>query len=207
MRPAFLFEHKQDQDEGDVDADWSVELGADDPVLEVPWTSPGGDLRFVDLRAHPNEIDRLAEVQHYPEMGEFLREMNGSASRLATVKCDVWESSEIEPAEEIFGGSQKIGSYCDVIFRDEAARGSFDSHEQFVRALASRFREGAPELQSFAEWIVRRSLTARQADKVNGYAVTTFIFGYGMNAAGARQSWKQTLGLVANGMAALSQRL
>jgi hypothetical protein len=34
-------------------AEWSVELGADDPRLEIPWSSEDGRLRFFDLMPGP----------------------------------------------------------------------------------------------------------------------------------------------------------
>ena len=139
-----------------MDADWSVELGAEDPVVEVPWASPDGSLRFVDLRAHSEHIDGLEEVQRYPELAEFLRTINRASSKLASVKCDVWESTKIEPAEEILGGSHKVESYCDVIALDGEARRSFTGHEKFVRRLSELLQNG-PDIPARVEFVVRRA--------------------------------------------------
>jgi len=185
---------------GHVDADWSVELGAEDPVVEVPWASPDGVLRFVDLRAHPEHIDGLEEAQRYPEMAEFLRAINRASSKLTSVKCDVWESTEIEAAEEIFGGSHKVGSYCDVVFREKALCKLFDAHESAVQEWAHRSLELGLDRPVSIEWVVRRSIVHACGEELAGFAITTYVFGYGPNAADARREWEQTLGLLADVM-------
>ena len=42
-----------------MDADWSVELGTDDPALEFPWTSPDGAQGYIDLSNDLNGLDRI----------------------------------------------------------------------------------------------------------------------------------------------------
>jgi hypothetical protein len=73
-----------------MDVDWSVELGAEDPVLEFPWSSPDGKQRYVNLSQHPDAIAEVSEAVHYPELGEFLRKVNTESSPWVTAKCDVW---------------------------------------------------------------------------------------------------------------------
>ena len=40
-------------------SDWSAACGADDPVVVVPWASPDGALRWVDLRDDPDARARV----------------------------------------------------------------------------------------------------------------------------------------------------
>jgi len=69
-----------------MDADWSVELGADDPTLAVPWSSPDGSLRFHDLRAQPELLLYIDEASQFAELAEFLACVNSQNSVLQSVK-------------------------------------------------------------------------------------------------------------------------
>lgn len=181
-----------------MDTDWSVALGCEDPVLEVPWAGPEGGPKYVDLRADPALLKHVDEVQRYPELGELLRQLNGARGALETVKCDAWESTEIEEAEEIFGGSHKVGSYCDVIFREETARFSFEHHEQFVRGLCKLLQQ-APEIPAATEFIVRRAIFHR-SEKREGFCITAYVFGYGKDGDAARKQWEIASRLAGNAM-------
>ena len=181
-----------------MDADWSVELGAEDAVLEVPWSAPDRRLQFIDVRHHPDAIDRLDEVRRYPEIGGFLRAINGASTGLSSVKCDVWESGEIEPAEEIFGGSYKVGAYCDVILSEGQGR-DFARHEAFVRRATELLRH-APTIPASAEFVVRRCIFADSTEAKSAFSVTCFVMGYGPGRDAARRQWKIALDVIANAL-------
>src|SRR5271156_5772393 len=70
-------------------ATWSVECGADDPVLVVPWSDAGG-LHFVDLRENPYDLDQIAEAEQHPALMQALRALNATRSPVFTAKCDAW---------------------------------------------------------------------------------------------------------------------
>ena len=88
-----------------MDADFSVELGRDDPVLDFPWTDPDGRLLYFDLKQHPELIAKLEEVENFPELGEFIRTVNSTRSALQSAKCDVWATTELNAEEGIFDAS------------------------------------------------------------------------------------------------------
>lgn len=182
-----------------VDSDWSVELGGEDPVLEVPWAAPDGHRGYVDLRAQPERLEELEEARRFPELGEALRQINGARGIVQSVKCDAWESTEMEEAEKIFGASHKIGSYCDVIFREEAARVSFEQHEGFARKVCALLRQ-VPEIPASAEFIVRRCLFHQGAEQREGCCITAYVFGYGKDGEAARRQWEIALKLAGNAM-------
>ena len=49
-----------------MEADWSVELTAADPVITVPWAACDDDerkCRFVDLRLYPHLVTEIKEAQ------------------------------------------------------------------------------------------------------------------------------------------------
>src|SRR5690242_7725269 len=99
--------------------DYSVELGRDDPALELPWSSDDATLHYFDLKQHPELLHQIPEASAYPELGAFLTRINMSGFPLQTAKSDAWPSREILPEEEIFGGECKFVSYVDLVFADQ----------------------------------------------------------------------------------------
>src|SRR4051794_28730918 len=117
-----------------MDADYSVELGADDDALEFPWSAEDESLRYYDLKRRPELLLEIREARDWPELGALLESVNGAKSAFVTAKCDVWRDGEISQAEDIYGASIKFASYVDVLF-DEVygqRRFSFEEHEQLV---------------------------------------------------------------------------
>ena len=85
-----------------MDADFSVELGHDDPVLDFPWTDPSGKLAYFDLKRHPELIAKIEEAQKFPELGEFLRTVNSPHTIIESAKCDAWATTELTAEEDIY---------------------------------------------------------------------------------------------------------
>ena len=181
-------------------AEWSVELGAEDPRLEVPWSSEDGQLRFLDLKNRPELLLEVREAAFYPELGEFLSWANSPDSPLETAKCDAWTSRQIEAEEEVFGEPCKFGSYIDLLFATSEARTQFAYHEHFVQDLAKLLRH-APEMSSAAEFIVRRCHDTRiGADDQDCFYVTFYLLGYGEDEQQARKRWAIALKMVQHAM-------
>ena len=42
---------------------------------------------------------QIPEAADYPDIGAFLARINDPGFPLATTKCDVWSSSEVDPGE------------------------------------------------------------------------------------------------------------
>ncbi len=187
-----------------MDADFSVELGREDPVLDFPWSDPAGKFAYVDLKRNPELLATIEEVKKFPELGEFLRTINSSRSTLQTAKCDAWETRELNAEEEIYNASHKFASYVDVVFTDNNARLSLPAHEQFARKLVELLRR-APEIPSAAEVCVRRCYFAAEKARVQeGCYCTLYVSGYGTDEAGARQNWGVGLKLTGNAIVQLS---
>jgi hypothetical protein len=181
----------------DLEADFSIEMGPGDAVLEVPWATLDGSLRYYDLGGHPELIEHLEEARRYPEVAEFLRRLNATGGAFGTVKCDAWASTEIEPAEEVFGASHKHGSYCDLVFRQPAERQSFARHEALARRLVELLRN-APEIPAAVEVVMRRCVF--HEDDSEGCAITCFVTGYGNDEMQARRQWEIALHLLENAL-------
>jgi hypothetical protein len=189
-----------------MEADFSIELGHDDPVLDFPWTDPSGKLAYVDLKRHPELLPSIAEAQTFAELAEFLRLVNSPRSLVETAKCDAWATTELSAEEEIHNASHKFASYVDVVFTESAARLSLPAHEQFARKLVALLQR-APETPSVAEVCVRRCYfaTNEKEETQGGCYCTLYISGYGSDEASARLNWGVALKMMGNAIVQLSR--
>src|SRR5438270_2898157 len=94
-----------------VQADFSVELGGDDPTLQLPWSSSDPRVQYYDLRSHPDLLAQVVEAQDNEALAEFLAAINSPHSVLQTAKCDTWSSQQMDVEDEIFGATFKYESY------------------------------------------------------------------------------------------------
>ncbi len=177
-----------------MECEFSVELGADDPTLAVPWWSPDGSVGYVDLREHPLEMDRLSEVRAFPELGEFLRALNGG--EFATAKCDSWFDTLMDVDDEPYEAAMKCASYVDVYFPRERLD-EFEEHERRARAAVMRVRE-TEEIRARAEIAIRRAWFGEE----QGFYWTVYATGYGEDAESARERWKEGMRRVIAAMGA-----
>lgn len=180
-----------------MDADWSVELGADDPTLAVPWSSPDSSLRYYDLRQRPDLLLYIDEASQYPELGEFLASVNSKNSRLQSAKCDAWTSTELTEAEQIYGVPLKFCSYVDLFFAGAEFRADMPFHERFAAKLTELLHR-APQISAAAEFILRRAHFEDGADVHEGFYFTFELAAYGDDEDDARQRWTIALRLIAN---------
>jgi len=191
-----------------MDADFSIEVGRDDPALDFPWTDPAGKLAYLDLKRRPELMARIEESERSPELGEFLRAMNSARSMVETAKCDAWATRELSAEEEIYDATHKFASYVDVVFSEidvrlSLSRQSLPAHEQFARNLVELLlRE--PEVPSSAEVCVRRCYYSEDGGVREGFYCTLYVSGYGNDGASARQNWGVGLKLMENAIMQLS---
>lgn len=180
-------------------AEWSVEPGPNDPVLEIPWRSEDGSVRFLDLKRQPELLLEIPEACTCEELASFLDWANSPDSQIETAKCDVWSTSEMDADDEVFGEAVKFSSYVDLLFAS-LARNSFPECERFVQTLARMLRQ-APDLSSAAQFIVRRCLDHRQeGDASECFSITFYLHGYGADLQEAQQRWAIGLTLAQNAM-------
>jgi len=191
------------KDEVLMNADFSIELGREDPVLDFPWKDPAGKLAYVDLKRRPELMARIEEAKKYPELGEFLRTVNSARSMVETAKCDAWATMELSAEEEIHDVSHKFASYVDVVFSNIDMRSSVSAHEQFARKLVELLRR-TPEIPSSVEVCVRRCYFGDEGGVREGFYCTLYVSGYGNDEPSARQNWAVGLKLVGNAMVQLS---
>lgn len=186
-----------------MQADFAVELGADDETLELPWSDRASGLRYYDLKRNPEMLAKIEEAQREAALREFLSAINSGASLLESAKCDVWPSSEINPEEEIFGAAHKFGSYIDLLFAEEKDRFGLQQHEEFAKQLTALLKK-CPEIPAAAEFLIRRCYY-HPGDPVRaGFYFTFYLFGYGDEPPQAHQRWVIGLKLAENAIRQLS---
>ena len=186
-----------------MDADFSIELGRDDPVLDFPWTDPDGKCAYHDLKRHPEMLAQVEEAQAFPELAEFLHAANSAMSMVESAKCDAWTTDELSPEEEIFGATHKCASYVDLILSRIEERESFPFHELFAKRLVELLRK-TPETPSAVEVAVRRCYFQKGSGAEDGFYVTLYVSGYGDDLARARRNWGIALRLVGNAILQVS---
>ena len=187
-----------------MDADFSIELGSDDPVLDFPWTDASGRLKYVDLKQHPELIPEIPETAQNLELAEFLRSINSDRRPFQSAKCDTWTTAELAPEEEIFGASHKFASYVDIVFSDAADCLAFSRHEEFVKRLATLLRR-SPEISASVEICVRRCFFVTGAQTSEGFYFTVYVNGFGNDEPSARRNWAIGMKLVENALVQLSR--
>lgn len=205
-----------------MQAEFTLELGAESPCLELPWAAHDGSSRFYDLRAQPELLLQIGAAAEHTVLGEFLATLNmphgarllgndaenvptapnanGSTSPVLTAKCDTWTSSEIYPEEEVFGAAMKFASYVDLFFTAEAARFDFAEHERFAQRLCALLGR-APEIAASAELFLRRCYYHRggiESESDPGFYLTLYVTGFGDEPSEAELRWSIAMKVVQN---------
>ncbi len=189
-----------------MDADFSIELGHDDPVLDFPWTDPAGKLAYLDLKRHPELIAKIEEAQRFPELGEFLCVVNSPRTAIETAKCDTWATTDLSVEEEIYESSCKFASYVDVVFCGAARRLSLGAHEDFAGKLVKLLTR-APEVSATLEACIRRCYFEHDGSTQDGFYCTIYLSGFGSDENDARQKWGVGLKLAQNALIQLSAEI
>jgi hypothetical protein len=188
-----------------LQADFAIELGRDDEMLELPWAAADAGPRYYDLKRQPELLAHIQEAVRFAELSDFLALVNSASSVLESAKCDAWDSREINPEEEIFGGACKFGSYVDLVFNQSDARHSFATHEEFLKRITGLLKR-APEIPASADFLLRRCCYHESPGTREGFYVTFYLFGYGSDEMKARQQWGIALKLAGHAIAQYSSR-
>ena len=186
-----------------MDADWSVECGAEDPTIAVPWSHAEHGIAFVDLRLAPEKIEQLAEAQQHAALAEALRAWNQPAGPIFTAKCDLWSyPAALFDAEDDARFAFAQACYIDLLCAAEEEFSSFAQAEARVRQW-SRAACTLPVDPARCEWVLRRAwmqnaspvppVADEDAQWRAGFATTLYVWGYGATEAEAAAVWAQAL--------------
>lgn len=183
--------------------DWSVECGAEDPWVVIPWQSEDNTVHYIDLRAEPGRLLEIPEAALYGPYARALLRWNGPDSPLHTAKCDAWQySASLFDANDLPGFAYAQGGYIDLLPARPKVFSSFAACEKRLRAF-SRAAELLPHGDCRCEWILRRARIVRTpqpashgedmapdlAPWLDGFAVTLYAWGYGDTAESAQIVW------------------
>jgi hypothetical protein len=185
-----------------MQADFGIELASDDETLDFPWADPEGRFSYLDLKRHPELLTQLPEVQHFPELKDFLAAMNSSHGVFESAKCDAWASTEMNIEDEVFDATWKFGSYVDVLLSEPKDRFSFEVHESLA-GRATALLKRVPEIPASAEFLLRRCYFADETQGGGpraGFYITSYVFGYGADERQARMQWAVGLKLLKNAL-------
>jgi hypothetical protein len=182
-----------------MDADFSIELGREDPVLQFPWTDPAGNLAYVDLKRHPELITSITEAESFPELKTFLLAINSARSAVETAKCDAWATTDLNAEEDAYNASHKSACYVDIVFSNSDTCLSFAAHEQAARTLVESLRR-TPDIPAAAEVCVRRCYFNGGAELQAGFYFTLYLAGYGNDPIVALRNCGAGLGFLSNAL-------
>ncbi len=180
-------------------SEWSAECGADDPVVVVPWASPDGALRWVDLRDDPDALDSIPEADEFPALLAALRALNAARSPVFTSKCDAWTMDADELAavrmdllldDEI--ATAGFTSYIDFLPRERAVLVSRPRMEAVLYRLERALRE-QPFSLALVESVLRPAVVELDGTVAEGYAVTLYVKGVGVDSDEAQLRWGDAL--------------
>jgi hypothetical protein len=179
-------------------AEWSVECGAEDPVLVVPWSDPDGKAAFVDLRANPYDFDAIPEAEQYPPLMQALRALNATRSSVFTAKCDAWplDGDELEqlqlnldvPDAEAGAG---FGSYIDMVARNRSLYISFHRHEQLLQRVV-RLAAPLDRPAAAVDCVLRPALVDLDGPQ-EGFAISLYVKAVGDDRRAAQEEWAAAL--------------
>ncbi len=178
--------------------DISTAFAAEDPVLVVPWQSEDGKLRWVDLRNDPDALDSIPEADNHPALLSALRSLNAGRSPVFTAKCDVWTMDADEVAatrddlllEEAVAAAG-MSCYVDLLWRERAVFASRHRSEQALYRL-ERLAADLPHSLAGLEAVLRPAVVELEGVR-EGFALTLYVKGVGVDASEADERWSAAL--------------
>lgn len=187
-----------------MQAEVSVELGAGDPTLQLPWSSPDPEVQYYDLRAHPELLARIPEAADNDPLARFLAAVNSPQGLLQSAKCDTWSSREMDVEDEVFGANCKYESYIDLAPLADGPRYCFAEIEDLAGKITRLLRR-APEIPAAADFVIRRCYYGAAPDSIReGFYFTFYLAGYGEDERQACERWSIALRLAGNALVQLA---
>ena len=173
-----------------MEADWSVEIGAEAPTVDVPWEN------WVDLRhaVDPHAaILALEEVAAWPELAPVLLSL-ASSTAAVTSKCDVFPVDPLDADPFITELGEEavqcgLGSYLDFVLVHAAAFPDLASCESLARHI-TRARLSTLALPASSVEIVIREGSFFGTPT---FGLTVYAMGYGEDRESARATWAEAM--------------
>jgi hypothetical protein len=179
-------------------SEWTAECGTHDPFIEVPWHSEDGALRWVDLRTDPDALDEIREADDHPALLAALRTLNAARSPAFTSKCDVWvmdkeELSALRDELMLDDGVAEAGMACyiDLLWRERGVFASRHRAEQRMHRI-DRMARDLPFNLAKVECVLRHAVVDLESVQ-EGYGITLYVKGCGVDELEAEERWGAAL--------------
>lgn len=180
-------------------AEWTAECAHDDPIIEVPWSDPATGLHFIDLRANPYDVAEIHEADRYPALQRALRSLNATRSPVLTSKCDTWQLSAHQHADELStlrleldldpeAATHGFSSYIDFLYRERSIFTSAHHQQQRLDSLTRR-AERLHHPEAALAFVLRPALYAGSTLPIEGFAVTLYLRAAAHDATAATTIW------------------
>jgi hypothetical protein len=183
-------------------SDWSAECSHDAPTLVVPWSNPGGNAHFIDLRANPYDLAEVPEAEQHPALARALRSLNATRSPFLTAKCDVWQLTPVDHAVQLESLALELlldpseattgfASYIDLLWRERSVFASAHQQQDRLDRIIRRAQR-LPHREAALECVLRPALLDL-AGPFEGFSVSLYITALGVDAATAHRRWELAL--------------
>ncbi len=183
-----------------MEADWSVELGAEMAVIDGHWSG------WIDLRRVPERVVEIEEARQRPALGALLARLNAVESGYWTAKCDGWlVEGPVDPYEmecEAERCQAALGCYVDVL--PVAAWRGLDEAERWAKQVVAELRARECR-QSRVEVVLRRAVFAEE-ESVSGeilLGATVYLTGCGAEEREAERALAAAMETLAAALAGL----
>jgi hypothetical protein len=172
-----------------------IQMSFNGGVVGIPYARgfdvDSGRHEFLDLRRYPGRIDELPEPKRWPELKQFLVQVNRADGRFFTIGCECADSSD---GNFTGGMTHKITSYVQVAFANLGLANSEDAY--FI--LVGRFFKLTANRDKAEPLILDFTLEQFGFSEQNfgGMCLCIWVNGFGMNMTSTRAIWADGLAAV-----------
>jgi hypothetical protein len=137
---------------------------------------------YFDLKRNPGKIPEIPEVQHWPELREFLTSVNDPRSLYRTLGCAVGVAQSDDSAYQI-----KVGGYVDIAIEVLGFNTTKENFIDLVNQFAAYVDPPKQPMNIFIRFNVTPTVFGDH--KMKGWSLNTYIWGYGQSETEAREMW------------------
>ena len=166
-----------------------VKLKVNDKVLPIPYPpvdrEGSSNHGFTDLRAHPELIDQIPELEGFSELRGFIEALNSSSGPFRSLGCE--KSFAPFQQEEEPQLAVKLVSYVDLGFAEVTHNFDRKNFEELVDQL-HEFSKGRefPKYLKIEHELTRTSYAGHNAD---AWSLTVWTAGFGNTEKTSRNHW------------------
>jgi hypothetical protein len=139
----------------------------------------------MDLQAYPELIDKVPEVQGWPELIALLEAINAPSCPFRSLGCEKSYSNYRNPAYPHL--AIQLCSYVDVAFLDIALNQNASLFEEMIGAYA--LFATSQHFEKFVMFDPELSHATYREHNLKGWCLSIWVGGFGATQAEARTAW------------------